>query len=105
MLFWCAIVSFHCCRYFEKKPPHFFLIIVIELIDVHSGRSSATVIVLGLARHYSQRTVPVQPTSIFRAEPSHNSPMLCALGSSNPAQSLDGGRCRCGNTYHHINNQ
>jgi hypothetical protein len=77
---------------FRKKSTHLFLIIVIELIDVHLGRSSATVIVSGLARHYSQRIVPVQPTSLFRAEPSHNSPTLCALGGSNPAQSLDGGR-------------
>jgi hypothetical protein len=36
MLFWCDIVSFHCCRYFEKKTHIFFIIIVIELIDVGS---------------------------------------------------------------------
>jgi hypothetical protein len=36
MLFWCDIVSFHCCRYFEKKTHIFFIIIVIELIDVSS---------------------------------------------------------------------
>jgi hypothetical protein len=43
----------------KKNPLTSFLIIVIELIDVHSGRSSSTVIVSGLARNYSQHTVPV----------------------------------------------